>query len=47
MLPDPLASVVDALSLSWEDLDAYAFPPVAILAKVMEKLQVAHARQLF
>ena len=36
---DPLASAVDALSLSWEDLDAYAFPSTAILGKVVEKLQ--------
>ena len=27
------------LSLSWEDLDPYAFPPAAILGKVVEKLQ--------
>ena len=27
-----------ALSLSWEDLDPYAFPPAAILGKVVEKL---------
>ena len=38
-VPDPLASAVDALSLSWEDLDAYAFPPAAILGKMVEKLQ--------
>ena len=38
-VPDPLAWGVDALSLPWEVLDAYAFPPVAILAKVVEKLQ--------
>ena len=36
---DPLAWAVDALSLLWEDLDVYAFPPVAILGKVVEKLQ--------
>ena len=36
---DPLASAVDALSLPWEDLDAYAFPPAAILGEVVEKLQ--------
>ena len=29
---------MDALSLSWEDLDPYAFPPAAILGKVL-KLQ--------
>ena len=30
---DPLASVVDELSLPWEDLDTYAFPPAAYWAK--------------
>ena len=39
-VPDPQAWAVDALSLSWEDLDPYAFPPapLAILGKVV-KLQ--------
>ena len=36
---NPLASAVDALSKLWEDVDAYAFPPAAILDKVVEKLQ--------
>ena len=36
---DPQAWPVDALSLSWEGLDPYAFPPAAILGKVVEKLQ--------
>ena len=38
-VPDPLTTAVDVLSLPWEDLDAYAFPPPAILGKVVEKLQ--------
>ena len=38
-VPDPQAWAVDALSLFWEDLDPYAFPPAAILGKVVEKLQ--------
>ena len=38
-VPDPQSWAVDALSLSWEDLDPYAFPPAAILGKVVEKLQ--------
>ena len=38
-VPDPKAWAVDALSLSWENLDPYAFPPAAILGKVVEKLQ--------
>ena len=32
-VPDPLVSAVDALSLPWEDLDAYTFPPAAILVE--------------
>ena len=39
LVPDPQAWAVDALSLSWENLDLYAFPPAAILGKVVEKLQ--------
>ena len=38
-VPDPMVTAVDALSLSWKNLDAYAFPPTAILGKVVEKLQ--------
>ena len=30
-VPDPMATAVDALSLSWENLDAYAFPPTACI----------------
>ena len=37
-VPDSLAIAVDALTLPWDDLDAYAFPPTAILGKVVEKL---------
>ena len=38
-VPDLQAWAVDALSLSWKDLDPYAFPLAAILGKVVEKLQ--------
>ena len=38
-VPDPQAWAVDALSLSWENLDPYAFPPATIFGKVVEKLQ--------
>ena len=38
-VPDPQAWEVDALSLSWEDLDPYGFSPAAILGKVVESLQ--------
>ena len=46
LVPDPLASAVDALSLPWEDLDAYAFPPAAILGKVVEKLQDSPCKRI-
>ena len=36
---NPQALAADMLSLSWEDLDPYLFPPAAILGKVVEKLQ--------
>ena len=33
-------------SLPWEDLDAYAFPPAAILGKVVEKLQDSSCKRI-
>ena len=38
-VPDQRAWAVDALSLSWEQLDAYAFPPVSLLPQVVSKLR--------
>ena len=38
-VPEPQAWAVDTLSLSWEGLDPYAFPPAAILGKMVEKVQ--------
>ena len=38
-VPDQAAWAVDALSLSWEHLDAYAFPPVSLLPQVVSKLR--------
>ncbi len=37
-VPDEQAMAVDALSIPWTNLYAYAFPPTAILAKVLQKL---------
>ena len=45
-VPDPLAIAVDALSLPCEDLDAYTFPPAAILGKVVEKLQDSPCKRI-
>ena len=36
--PDPEAWEVDALSIPWQDLNGYAFPPVAILPRVIQKM---------
>ena len=38
-VPDEQAWAIDYLSLPWDQLDPYAFLPVVILGKVMEKLQ--------
>ena len=45
-VPDSMAWAVDALRLPWEDLDQYVFPPVAILGKVVEKLQHYPCRRI-
>ena len=36
---DPLAWAVDAMSLSWEGMLAYAFPPIPLLLKVLLKME--------
>ena len=38
-VPDPSAMAVDALSMSWKALWAYAYPPPALLPRVLEKAQ--------
>ena len=45
-VPDPQAWKVDALSLSWESLDAYAFPPVSLMGKVVSKILDQGVRRL-
>ena len=40
LVPESLSGAVDTLSLHWKDLDSSAFPPVAILSKVVVKLPV-------
>ena len=45
-VPDPQATAVDALSLPWEDLDVYAFPPTAILGKVVN-CRTPHVQESF
>ena len=44
-VPDPQAWAIYALGLPWDDLDPYAFPPAAILGKVV-KLQDYQCRRI-
>lgn len=39
-VPDPRALDTDALSMSWENLMAYAFPPHQILPQVLQKIRL-------
>ena len=41
---DPQAFAVDALSLDWKDMFAYAFPPPKLLTKVVHKIQSTPCR---
>ena len=44
LVPDPQALAVDALSLSWQNLWAYTFPPHQLLTKVLTKLLQSNAQ---
>ena len=45
-IPDPQDWAVDALNVPWENLVAYAFPPTALLPKVVQKLQSQTCRMI-
>ena len=38
-VPDPSAMAVNALSMSWKAVWAYAYPPPALLPKILQKVQ--------
>jgi len=38
-VPDPLSFAVDAMSLSWDEMFAYAFPPFRFLLQVLLKIK--------
>jgi hypothetical protein len=38
-VPDPLSFAVDAMSLSWDGMFAYAFPPFSFLLQVLLKIK--------
>lgn len=43
-LPDPDAFTIDAFTVSWKPFFFYAFPPFAILLKVLQKIRSEKAR---
>lgn len=43
-IPSPLAWAVDALSVPWQNLDAYAFPPIALIPKVLQHMKKFHCQ---
>ncbi len=45
-VPDPRAIEVDALNMSLEGLDAYAYPPHQILSKFLQKVQMTKTCRL-
>ena len=46
LVPDPTARAVNSLSLPWDDLDAYAFPPVSLLNQVISKVMDQGCRRM-
>ena len=43
-IPDPKAWDTDALNINWTGLTAYAYPPMALLHKVIQKICIQSAR---
>ena len=41
-IPDPKACDIDALNINWTNLTAYAYPPTALLHKVIQKIRQCH-----
>ena len=38
-VPNPIAMAIDALNLSWEALDSYAYCPIAVIPKLIKKMR--------
>ena len=45
-IPDPAAWAVDALSLDWDGLYAYAFPPPVLLQQVLSKVRASRSLRM-
>ena len=41
-IPDPKAWDIDALNINWTGLTAYAYPPTALLHRVIQKVRQCH-----
>ena len=41
-IPDPRAWDIDALNINWTNLTAYAYPPTALIHKVIQKIRQCH-----
>ena len=41
-IPDPKAWDIDALNINWMGLTAYAYPPTALLHRVIQKIRQCH-----
>ena len=41
-VPDPKAWDIDALNINWMGLTAYAYPPMALLYRVIQKIRQCH-----
>ena len=44
--PDPGATHVDSLTMSWKGIDAYAFPPFSLVSRVLRKLEAEEPSKL-
>ena len=41
--PDPEAEIIDAFTVSWADIQFYAFPPFICIARVLQKIMMEEA----
>ena len=45
-LPNPKAWAVDALSMNWDNLQMYAFPPFPLILKILKKLRSSYRAKM-
>ena len=42
LVPDPQTMIMDTLAITWEGLDAYAYPPPILISGVLQRFQEFH-----